>query len=196
MGVLGQVFPPTSERPAGSPTPKFTGGGRVSRTLAPQGVRWRCATSTPVTPGGSPGRNPPSPRCQSAPKLRSRPFPRAVPTRWAPSGANSGPGQGPLPRLPGPGLAPWEPPGPRGQRAQPGLEPGPRPGLPGPGLPTISLGRAPHYCPSLSAVTLKVFIGVEDAPPHTPYGLPRVLISDPGSSFLNQEPHLSLLPTD
>lgn len=111
-GGLGEGVPRTTARPAGSPAPRCTGGGRICWTLAPRRVRWRGAATTPATPGGRPGG---SPAPHAAKVLRScgpaRSW-RAVPTGWAPAGASSGPGQGPLPRLPVRGRAPWEPPGP------------------------------------------------------------------------------------
>lgn len=167
-GVLGQVSP-TQPR-------------RVPRGLPPRGARaegasrgpWRpegCAGAAPPPPLRPPGasrREPPSPRCQSAPKLRSRPFPAGsahpVGTRRWFLGAWAGtPTTTASPRI-GPLGAP------RPSRAAPAARPGAPapPRLPGIGLPTISLGRAPHSCPSLSAVTLKVFIGGEDSP-HPPW---------------------------
>lgn len=194
VGVLGQVFPPTSERPAGSPTPKCTGGGRVSQTLAPQGVRWRGATPTPATPRGSPGRTPPP---HAAKVLRS-----CGPAR---SRGQCPPGGHPQVLTPGLDKDPhhscqaldW-PPGslqaPEGSSRSQAWSPGPAP---------VAWARPPHHLPgegaSLLPFTFRCYLeGIYRcrgrAP--TPYGLPRVLISDPGSSFLDQEPHLSLLPTD
>lgn len=169
-----------------SPLPR-----RVPRGLPPRDARAEGASPRPWPPEGCAGASPlpplrppggvqagaPSPRCQSAPKLRSRRFPAGsahrVDTRrcflraWAGTPATTAsPRTGPLGA-------------PRPPRAAPAARPGAPapPRLPGPGLPTISLGRAPHSCPSLSAVTLKVFIGGEDSP--HPHGLPKVLISGP-----------------
>lgn len=129
---------------------------------------------------GASRKEPPSPRCQSAPKLRSRRFPAGsahpVGTRRCLLGAGAGtPTTTASPRT-----------GPQGAPRSPRAAPAARPGAPAPprllgiGLPIVSLGRAPHSCPSLSAaVTLKVFIGGEESP--HPHSLPRVLISGPGA---------------
>lgn len=178
-GGLGAGVPPTSARPAGSPTPRCTGGGRSSWTSVPRGVRWRGATPTPAPPRGAPRLEPPSQRCQSARKLRSCRPPagithpvgtcRCFRQAWAETPATTAsPRTGPLGA-------------PRPPRAAPAARPGAPapPRLPRAGLPNISPGRAPHSCPSLSDVTLKVFIGVENSP--HPHGFPRVLISGPGA---------------
>lgn len=176
-----------------SPLPR-----RVPRGLLPRGARaegaspgpwtpeeWaRAAQPPPLRPLGGVRVGAPSPRCQSAPKLRSRPFPagsahpvdnrRCFLRAWV----------GTPTKTASPRRSPLEIP--RPPRAAPATRPGAPapPRLPGPGLPTISLGMAPHSCPSLSAVTLKVFIGREDNP------------RSPGSSFLDQEPYRFLSPED
>lgn len=150
-GGLGAGVPPYLGTSRGVSRPEMHGRGRISRTLAPRGVRWRSATPTPTTPRRRPGRSPPP---HAAKVLRScdpAGSPQAVPTRWAPAGAFSGPGKGPPPRLPVHRRAPWEPLGPRGQRLQPGLESRPRPGCLGRASPPSPLGErlipALHFLP-------------------------------------------------
>lgn len=134
----GGRCPPTSARPAGSPTPRCTGGGRSSWTSVPRGVRWRGATPSLATPGGASRLEPPSPRCQSARKLRSCGFPagithpvgtcRCFRQAWAETPATTA----------SPPTGPLGAPRPPGQRLQPGRESRPRPG---------GLGRPPQHLP-------------------------------------------------
>ena len=178
-GGLGAGVPPTLARPAGSPAPRCTGGGRISRTLAPRGVRWRGAATTPATPGGvqegallptlpkcSEVAVPPVPRGQCPPGGHPQVLPWGL-GRDSPH-HNGQSTDGP----------PGSPQAPEGSACSQAWSPGPAP-VAWARPPTISLGRAPHSCPSLSSVTLKVFIGGEDSP--HPHSLPRVLISGPGA---------------
>lgn len=177
-GVWGQVSPPPLRVPRGLLPRDARAEGAAPGPRSPEG----CAGAAPLPawplPGGRPGG---SPRLHAAKVLGScgpAGSPLALPTRWAPAGASARPGQRPPPRLPVHRPAPWEPLGPPGSACSQAGSLGPAP-VASAGLPNISPGRAPHSCPSLSDVTLKVFIGVENSP--HPRGFPRVLISGPGA---------------
>lgn len=178
-GGLGAGVPPPPLRvPRGLLPRDARAEGAAPGPRSPEG----CAGAAPLPPLPLPGGRPDwSPLLNAAKVLGScgsAGSPLALPTRWAPAGASSRPGQRPPPRLPVHGRAPWEPLGPPGSACSQAGSPGPAP-VASTGLPNISPGRAPHSCPSLSDVTLKVFIGVENSP--HPHGFPRVLISGPGA---------------
>lgn len=179
VGVLGQVSPPHLCASRGVSYPEMHGRRAQLLDLGPpRGALARRHSHPCHSRGGRPDW---SPLLNAAKVLGScgpAGSPLALPTRWAPAGASSRPGQRPPPRLPVHGRAPWEPLGPPGSACSQAGSPGPAP-VASTGLPNISPGRAPHSCPSLSDVTLKVFIGVENSP--HPHGFPRVLISGPGA---------------
>lgn len=127
-GSWGRCPPPPLCVPRGLLPRDARAEGAAPGPRSPEG----CAGAAPLPPlplpGGRPGW---SPLLNAAKVLGScgpAGSPLALPTRWAPAGASSRPGQRPLPRLPVHGRAPWEPLGPPGQRLQPGREPRPRPG--------------------------------------------------------------------
>lgn len=101
-GSRGRCLPPTSARPAGSPAPRCTGEGRIPGTLAPpQGASAQRHPYLCDPCGGGVGNDhlgrSPLPKLPKCSEVAVLPDPRRqCPPPWAPAGAFSGPGQGPL----------------------------------------------------------------------------------------------------